>query len=109
MPYYLIQAAYTADSWAAQVKAPQDPRSRVGPLAEAVGGRLETTYYAFGDFDIVAVAEFPSNDAAAAFSLAAAAGGAVKNIRTTPLMTVEEGLSAMKKAADAGSAYRPPR
>ena len=40
MPHFLIQAAYTAESWAAQVKAQPDPRDRVGPLAEGVGGRL---------------------------------------------------------------------
>jgi uncharacterized protein with GYD domain len=84
MPYYLVQAAYTAESWAAQVKAQPDPRQRVGPLAEALGGRFEGLFFSFGDYDVVGVVEFPSNDAAGAFSVAASAGGAVKAIRTTP-------------------------
>ncbi len=108
MPYYLVQAAYTAESWAAQVRAQPDPRDRVGALARAAGGRLDTLYYSFGDYDIVGIGEFPGNEAAAAFSLAASAGGAVRAVRTTPLMTVEEGLSAMRKAAEAGAGYRPP-
>jgi uncharacterized protein with GYD domain len=108
MPYYLIQAAYTAESWAAQVKAQTDPRERVAGLAQALGGRLESQYYCFGEYDAVAIAELPSNDAAAAFSLAATAGGAIKAVKTTPLMTVEEGLSAMRKASEAGAGYRPP-
>ncbi len=46
-------------------------------------------YYAFGEYDLVAVLEFPDlefpdNVSASAFSLAAAAGGAVKAIKTTP-------------------------
>ena len=109
MPYYLIQAAYTAESWAAQIKDQPDPRNRLTPLVQKLGGRLESVYYAFGEYDIVAVGEFPSNDAAAAFSLAAAAGGAAKAIKTTPLLTIEEGLSAMRKASEAAGAYRPPR
>ena len=42
-----------------------------------------------------------------AFAVAAAAGGAVKAIKTTPLMSVEEGMSMLKKAAESG--YKPPQ
>jgi hypothetical protein len=48
----------------------------------------------------------PSNVEAAAFSLAAAAGGAVKAIKTTPLLTTAEGIEALKKAAKSG--YKAP-
>jgi hypothetical protein len=44
---------------------------------------------------------------AAAFSLAVSAGGTIKNGKTTPLLTVTEGLAAMKRAGISG--YRPPR
>lgn len=63
-------------------------------------------YYAFGDYDIVAIVQFPDNQSAAAFSLAGQAGGAVKAYKTTPLMSIEEGLAAMRQAGGAG--YRPP-
>jgi uncharacterized protein with GYD domain len=108
MPYYLIQAAYTSQSWAAQSETQPDPRERVGGLAQAVGGRLESLFYCFGEYDVIGIAEFPSNDAAAAFSIAASAGGAIKAVTTTVLMTVEEGMGALKKASAAGAAYRPP-
>ncbi len=48
----------------------------------------------------------PGNVEAAAFSLAAAAGGAVRTIKTTPLLTVAEGVEAMKKASKSG--YKAP-
>jgi hypothetical protein len=48
----------------------------------------------------------PGNVEAAAFSLAAAAGGAVRSIKTTPLLTTAEGTDAMKKAAKSG--YKAP-
>ncbi len=108
MPYYLVQAAYTAESWAVQIRAPQDPRERLNALMQAAGGRIESLYYTFGEYDIALIAELPGNEAAAAAALAAAAGGSAKAIKTTPLMTVEEGLSAMRKAAEAGARYRPP-
>ena len=42
----------------------------------------------------------------AVFAFAAAAGGAVQALKTTPLMTFEEGLDATSKASQAG--YQPP-
>ena len=50
--------------------------------------------------------EMPDNVSAAALSIAVAAGGAVNNIKTVPLMSMDEGLEAIKKAGPAG--YRPP-
>ena len=44
----------------------------------------------------------PSNVKAAAFSLAASAGGAVRAIKMTPWMSAAEGMEAMKKAAKSG-------
>ena len=104
MPYYMLQVAYTAESWAAQVNNPQNRADQVGPAIEKLGGKA--AYYSFGEYDIVAILEFPDNVSAAALSLAASAGGAVKAARTTPLMTLQEGVEAMSKAA--GSGYRPP-
>ena len=106
MPYYLLQAAYTGESWGAQIKAPGNRIEQLRSAIEGLGGKIESAYYMFGEYDIVATIQFPDNQSAAAFSLAASAGGAVKAINTTPLMTIEEGMEAMRKAG--GSSYRPP-
>ena len=106
MARYLFQASYTSEAWAAQVSHPQNRIDVIRPVIERLGGRLECTYLSFGDYDVVVIAEMPDHISAAAFSLAASAGGGVKAVKTTPLMTVEEGIEAMKKAAGAG--YRPP-
>ena len=106
MPYYLIQVGYTPDAWAAMVKNPQDRIKAVAPAAAKLGGKIESGYLSFGEYDLVTIAEFPDNASAAAFALAATAGGAVKAYKTTPLMTMDEGLTAMKKAASTG--YKPP-
>ena len=106
MPYYLIQAAYTGDAWGIHIANPQNPLDRLRPSLEALGGSFESLFYAFGEYDVVAIAQFPDNISAAALSVAAAAGGAVKAIKTTPLIEVFEGMEMMRKAGGAG--YRPP-
>jgi uncharacterized protein with GYD domain len=106
MAYYLIQAAFTPEAWAKLVKSPQDRRQAVAPMVEKLGGRLENYWISFGEYDSVVVVQVPDNVTAAALSLAASSSGALKAIKTTPLMTMEEGMEAMRKAAAAG--YRPP-
>lgn len=106
MAHYMIQAAYTPDAWAGLVKNPQDRAEAIRPAVEALGGKLVSFYMCFGDYDALGIAEMPDNVSAAAFSIAVSAGGAVKAAKTTPLMTVQEGMEAMRKAGQA--AYRPP-
>ena len=106
MATYLYQVAYTSKAWETQVDNAQHPRERIRPAIEKLGGRIESMYYAFGEYDIIAIIEFPDNGSAAAFEIAAAAGGAVKAIQTTPLLSLDEGVQAMERAGEAG--YRPP-
>ena len=106
MPYYMLQGAYTSESWAAQVANPQNRVEIVRPIFEKLGGRIESAYFAFGEYDVVVITEFPDNVSAAAISVALNAGGAFKSAKTTPLMTMEEGIEVMRKAG--GTGYRPP-
>ena len=106
MARYLFQASYTPEAWAAQVKNPQNRVEAVRPVVESLGGKFESVYYAFGEYDVVVILDMPDNVSAAALSLALNAGGALKATKTTPLMAVEEGMEAMRKAG--GVSYRPP-
>jgi uncharacterized protein with GYD domain len=106
MPYFLTQAAYTSEAWAAQIRDPRDRIEIIGAVAERLGGRIVSAYLSFGDYDIVVISEFPDQEGVAALVMAVAAGGAVKSVKTTPLMTIDEGISAMRKAT--GSGYQPP-
>ena len=106
MAYYMLQVAYSPESLAHQIKNPQNVVDRTRAVIEMLGGRLESTYYTFGEYDLLQIMEFPDNVSAASTGIAAAAGGALKAAKTTPLMTVEEGMEAFKKAASAE--YPPP-
>ena len=78
----------------------------VRPAIEKLGGKIDSGWFAFGEYDLISIVQMPDNVSAAAFSLAATAGGAIKAIKTTPLLTLEEGMEAMKKAT--GTGYKPP-
>ena len=107
MALYMYQAAYTAESVAAQIKEPQDRIEAVKPALEALGGKILVGGYPFGDYDVLAVYEAPGDTAAAAFALAVAAGGAVKSAKTTRLLTGQEWVESLRKAQ--GSQYQPAR
>ncbi len=104
MPKYLFQVAYESSGWAGLVKNPQDRGEAIRPAVEGLGGKLESFYLAFGKYDVIGILDMPDNVSVAAFSISVSAGGAVKSILTTPLMTAREGVDAMRKAG--GSRYR---
>jgi uncharacterized protein with GYD domain len=106
MGYYLMQIAYTPMAWAAMVQQPQDRMAAIRHLVEQVGGTLVDSWLSFGEYDAVTVLQAPDHVSAAAVSMASAAGGALKDVKLTPLITHQEGLEAMRKAGNAG--YLPP-
>jgi uncharacterized protein with GYD domain len=110
MPLYMYQASYTPESWAAQVKNPQNRVETVGrQLCQAVGGKFVGGWLCFGDYDLVLIADVPDNESMAAVALGVAAGGAIRTSKTTVLMTGTEGEGALKKADAVAKAYRPAR
>lgn len=106
MATFMIQGSYTPAAWAAQIKNPSDRIAAVGQMMAPLGVTFEHYWYAFGDHDFVIVAQGPSHLEAAAGVLAAYSGGALTDIKTTPLLTADEMLEALRKASDVE--YRPP-
>ena len=102
MPNYLLQVAYSREGWEALIKHPQNRIEAVTPAIEKLGGKVKHAWFAFGDKDVIIVAEMPDNVSAAAIAIAFAGGGACKSVQTTPLLTVEEAVTAMKKAGQSG-------
>lgn len=106
MPYYMFQTSYTPAAMSAIMQSEQDRSQLIRSVVSKLGGLLEGIWFAFGDYDIVAICQMPDSQSMAAFAMAVAAGGAVKSVKTTPLLTWEEGQNAMRSAAASG--YRPP-
>jgi len=109
MPTYLYQAAYTAESLAAQIKDPKDRVEVVRPVFEAVGGKILASGYPFGEYDVIAVYEAPDDTTAASLALAIAAGGALKPAKTTRLLRGAEWVAAQTKAQKVAPTYKPAR
>jgi len=72
-------------------------------MIEALGGKLESFYFAFGSVDVYATADLPDNVTAAAIGLAVSSSG-LTAASTTVLLTPEE----IDRAAQLQVAYTPP-
>jgi uncharacterized protein with GYD domain len=104
MPKYLVQASYVGEGLKGLIKEGGTSRKEtVTRVIEGMGGKMETFYYAFGDFDVIGIADMPDNVSSVAFSLAVNASGGI-NAKTIVLITPEEIDAATKKAID----FRPP-
>jgi uncharacterized protein with GYD domain len=108
MAQFLFHVSYTSESWAHQVREQANVLERIQPSIESLGGSITGCFYAMGKSDLVLLAEFPSAEEAAAFSLAARAGGSLASLETTQLLSVEQGMTAMQRAAEVGHMYTPP-
>lgn len=102
MPHYLTQVAYTTDAWSTLVKNPVNRMEQIRPMIEKLGGKVVAGFMSFGDYDTVIITELPTNTDAAAIAIAAAAGGSVRTIKTTPLLTAEEAIAALQKVPNLG-------
>lgn len=104
MAKYLIQASYVGEGLKGLLKeGGSKRRETVLKTVEGMGGRMESFYYAFGDYDVFGVFDMPDNVSIAAFSLVLNASGVV-DAKTTVVLTPEEIDQAVKKTVD----YRPP-
>ena len=104
MPKYLVQASYTVEGVKGLLKEGGSARkAAVEQLIKGMGGTLEAFYYAFGDDDVLVIADVPDDASMSAAALAVNATGAVK-AKTTVLITPETVDQAAKKAVS----YRPP-
>ncbi len=106
MARFLIEATYSKEGISDLIKSPQDRAEAESPVVERVGGRLETFYFAFGDYDAVVIAELPDNVSAAALAMAVGSSPGVSKYKTTVLLTMSEAMEAMGKAG--GTGYRSP-
>ena len=106
MPLYLSKFSYTPETWTRLVENPEDRREAARSYIESVGGTLHGFWYAFGTHDGYNLWEAPDNVSMAAVALAISGGGALGSFETTVLLTVEETMDALQKAAEVR--YRPP-
>ena len=104
MAKYLFEARYTAEGAKGVAReGGTGRRNAIMHMAEALGGKVESFYFAFGDVDAYVVVDLPDNVSASAAALAVCqAGGA--SVKTVVLRSPEDIDKAGKKTVD----YRAP-
>ena len=75
MPRYKFDFAYTAETWAALTKAPENRRESVRRAVEGAGGRLIDLYFSFGEYDGFVLFEAPDATPASAAALTVLGSG----------------------------------
>ena len=100
--FYITRFSYTPETWARLMKNPEDRRIAARKYIESVNGKLHGFWYAFGTYDGYCLWEAPNNTSMAAVALAITGGGALSKFETTPLLTVEETLEALRLAQKVG-------
>lgn len=104
MAKFLMMADYKSKGTAGVLKEGGSARrAEVKHAIEAVGGKMEAFYFAYGHVDAYVICDLPDPNAAVALSLAVNASGAVV-VNTVPLITPEDVDIAAKKMVS----YRAP-
>jgi len=104
MPKFMFEARYTSEGAKGVAKeGGTGRRAAIAKMAEAVGGKLESIYFAFGDVDAYVIVDLPDSTTAAAVALAVNQSGGA-SCKTVVLMTPEE----MDKAGKVSVKYKPP-
>jgi uncharacterized protein with GYD domain len=88
------------------IDKPSDRAAVVRGLAEAIGGRMESYYWMFGQYDGLVIVEAPDSQAAAALSLAVISSGAFSKFETHEL--IESGDLGKIAERARGISYQPP-
>ncbi len=104
MAKYLFETHYTVEGAKGVAReGGTGRRTAVAKMLEALGGKLETFYYAFGDVDAYVIVDVPDSVTVAAIALAVNQGGGA-TVKTVVLISPEDMDKAGKKTVD----YRPP-
>jgi uncharacterized protein with GYD domain len=108
MPHYLMQLSYTSEAWAGLAANPRNRIKDVEPVIKKAGMKLVYSSLSFGEYDIIAIVDAPDNVSVAGLAVDFAGGGSIKDVKTTPLISWEDGVRAMRKAGNITyTPYRP--
>jgi uncharacterized protein with GYD domain len=108
MAKYLTFFSYTGEAAARLVGYPEDRAKAARAVIEGAGGRLETFYWMFGDYDGFVIYEVPDARTAGAVAIAVATSGLLKTIKTQQLLDSADALAALRQARAVASTYEPP-
>jgi uncharacterized protein with GYD domain len=108
MAKYLVLFSVTSETLRQFIENPEDRRAPASKLGELAGGKLDSYYWMFGQYDGLAIYDLPDSAAAGALSLAAASTGAFKQVETHELLAADDLVGVLQQAKTLRPGYRPP-
>ena len=96
MPIYVSLVNFTHEGLKTMKTKGVGRSDMVKKNVESFGGKLVHAYYCLGEFDVVAILEFPTNRAAMKAGVLNASMGHIR-IRTMPAVSREEWKSVLKE------------
>ena len=106
MSYYCHQVSYTTDARKRLLNDPSDRYEAIRSPIEKLGGRLKSSFFTLGPFDVLVISEFPQDISLADIAVAFSHGGAIASIHTYPLLPLPE---ASEFPFDSAPDHRPSR
>lgn len=105
MPVFITQGRFTQEAIKGMLANPEDRAESVGQLLSKAGGKLLGYYMTFGDYDFMVISEGPV-EGMTTTAIVAAAGGGVKDLKTSMAMTSTDMKNAFAKAGQLASGFR---
>ena len=106
MPKYAIFFNLKGETVKGMMGKPGDREKVVSELLDGVGGKLDSYYWMFGQYDGMVICDIPNSASAAAVSVAVGSTGAFSHLETHELIPASALKSVLKKAK--GLSYTPP-
>lgn len=104
MAKYLVKVKYSAEGARGLLKVGGSQRvTAIGKLMKGLGGKVESFYFAYGEYDAYLILDAKDEESALAVSLAVNASGAV-TLDLVPLITPKQVDKAARKTVE----YTPP-
>jgi uncharacterized protein with GYD domain len=105
MAKYLLKVSYSTEGLQGVMKAGGSARVKaVEQMLAGVGGSLESFYFAFGEDDVIVIADVPDQRSAIAMAAAIGSSGAISSYETVVLLEPSEIDEALNVAVE----YVPP-
>jgi uncharacterized protein with GYD domain len=108
MTKFLVLFRFKSETIDAMLDCPSDRAAAVTRLAELVGGKLDSYYWMFGNFDGYATIACPTSAAMAAISLAVASTGAFEHVETHELIDTNALPDILRRAKELRKDYVAP-
>ena len=105
MAKYLLKVSYSTEGLNGVMKSGGTARVQaVEKMLAGVGGSLESFYFAFGEDDVIVIADVPDQRSAIAMAAAIGSSGAISSYETVVLLEPSEIDEALNVAVE----YVPP-